>query len=245
VEGVLTGGLAINSLHLWLNDAGAGVSVNPECDYTNGVVIYDVTGTVSAQNDYVSIFACDSTLIPILANDEFSGTTFTILNAPRYGAAVQSGSGVKYVHNSSGSSHLPCEQTGNRTDTVHYRIESIVSSAEAYAVVRIYNPPVMTLEDACSARPKIVLSNSYEGFTYDWEYSPDGASGWQYLSTNTAAAEQNITLPGFYRVAIRYDNGKVYKLKQGIEVVVNRTATLPGGIVWYDLSFNTVNITWQ
>jgi hypothetical protein len=236
---------SINSLHLWLNDAGAGTSVNPECDYTNGVVIYDVTGTVAAQNDYVSIFACDSTVIPILANDEFSGTTFTILNTPKYGTAVQSGGGLRYTHNSSGSSHLPCEQTGNRTDTVHYKIESIVSFDSAYAIVKIYNPPVMTLEDACSTRPKIVLSNSYEGFTYDWEYSPDGASGWQFLAANTAAAALNITLPGFYRLSIRYDNGKIYRLKQGIKVAVNRTTILPGGTVWYDLSFNTVNITWQ
>jgi hypothetical protein len=104
----------------------------------------------------------------------------------------------------------------------------------------------MLLEDACSVKPKIVLSNSYDGFTYDWEYSPDGASGWTFLATDSGSTElKNITQAGFYRVTVNYDNDKTYQLTKGIEVVVNRTTHLPGGIVWYDMSFNTVTINWQ
>jgi hypothetical protein len=245
VTNVLAVTSSINSLHLWLNDSGNGTSANPECDYTNGVVVYDVTGTVNAQNDYASIFACEEIFIPILDNDEYSGTTFTVLNTPKYGTAVQSGGRLKYTHNASGSSGLPCKQTGNRIDTVHYRIESIVSHAEAYATVKIYNEPEMILENACSTSPKIVLSNSYEGFTYKWEYSPDGASGWQVLSTGSSSTELNSVQEGFYRITVSYDSGKTYQLKKGIRVVTNRTAVLPGGTVWYDMSFNPVNISWQ
>jgi hypothetical protein len=235
--------VSINSLHLWLNDSGNGTSANPECDYTNGVVVYDVTGTVNAQNDYASMFACGEVSIPILNNDEYSGTTFTVLNTPKYGTAVQSGGRLKYTSGKSGV--LPCEQTGNRIDTVHYRIESIVSHAEAYATVKIYSTPEMILENACSTSPKIVLSSSYEGFTYKWEYSPDGASGWQVLSTDSSSTELNSVQEGFYRITVSYDSGKTYQLKKGIEVVANRTAVLPGGTVWYDMSFNPVNISWQ
>jgi hypothetical protein len=245
INNVLALGSLINSLHLWLNDSGTGTSANPECDYTNGVVIYDVTGTVAAQNDYASVFVCNEVSIPILANDTYSGTTFEILNTPKYGTIVQSGGVLKYT-NDGGTSGLPCEQTGNRTDTIRYKIKSIVSEAEAYAIVKIYNEPAMILEDACSASPKIVLSNTYDGFTYDWEYSPDGASGWTFLATDSGSTElKNITQAGFYRFTINYDNGKTYQLPKGIEVVVNLTTQLPGGTVWYDLSFNTVTINWQ
>jgi hypothetical protein len=244
LESVLTIG-GLSTLHLWLNDSGNGTSANPECDYTNGVVIYDVTGDVAAQNDYASLFTCDAITIPILANDVFSGTTFTIMNTPKYGTAVQSGGALRYT-NDGGISGLPCEQTGNRIDTVHYKIESIiVSDAEAYAVVKIYSPPDMMLENACSANPKITLSASYDGFTYDWEYSPDGASGWQFVATDSESAELNFTGEGFYRVTINYDGNRTYRLKKGIKVSVNRTTQLPGGIVWYDTSFNTVTINWQ
>jgi hypothetical protein len=243
VENVLaTGGL--NSLHLWLNDKGDGTSINPECDYTNGVVIYDVTGDVSAENDYASIFACDAVSIPILKNDAYSGTTFTILNTPKYGTVVQSGGVLKYTNNASGTSGLPCEQSGNRTDTIHYKIESLVSPAEAYAVVKIYNPPDIILENACSTNPKFVLSNSYDGFSYDWEYSLDGASGWT-LVADDSGTELNNLKAGFYRVTINYENNKKYQLKTGVQVVEIRKTTLTGGIVWYNLSSNPVNINWQ
>jgi hypothetical protein len=239
----------LNTLHLWLNDNGGGTSVNPECDYTNGVVIYDVSGNISAQNDYASVFACESVAIPILANDEYSGTTFAILNTPKYGTAVQAGGGLTYT-SGSGTSGLSCALTGNRMDTVHYKIESIIASSsnsEAYAVVKIYNPPEMVLENDCSPNPKIALSNGYEGFTYDWEYSQDGASGWTFVSTGGDSMELNIagTTAGFYRLTINYEGGKKYQLKKGVEVSVIRTTQLPGGIVWYELSFNTVNINWQ
>jgi hypothetical protein len=238
--------VSINSLHLWLNDSGAGTSVNSECDYTNGVVVYDVTGTVNAQNDYASMFQCEEITIPILANDEYSGTTFNILNTPKYGTAVQTGGKLKYTHNSSGTSGLSCEQTGNRIDTIRYGIQSIISSAvEADVIVKIYSLPEMLLENACSANPKIVLNSSYEGFTYKWEYSPDGASGWQVVQENSGSTELNITQEGFYRVTVSYDNGKTHQLKKGLEVVADRKTLLPGGIVWYEMSFNTVDITWQ
>jgi hypothetical protein len=243
VENVL-GNSDLNSLHLWLNDSGNGTGVNPECDYTNGVVVYDVRGDVAAQNDYASLFTCEAITIPILANDVFSGTTFTIMNTPKYGAAVQSGGALRYT-NDGVSSGLSCEQTGNRIDTIHYKIGSIIDSASAYAVVKIYSPPDMMLENACSVSPKIALSSSYDGFTYDWEYSPDGASGWQFVATNSESTKLNFTGKGFYRVTINYDGNKTYRLKKGIEVTVNRTTQLPGGIVWYDTSFNTVNISWQ
>jgi hypothetical protein len=243
VENVLaTGGL--NTLHLWLNDEGGGASINPECDYTNGVVIYDITGDVSAENDYTSIFACEAISIPILANDEYFGTTFKILNTPKYGTVSQSGGILKYINNASGTSGLPCEQSGNRTDTVHYKIESLVSPAEAYAVVKIYSPPDIILKDACSANPKLVLSNSYDGFSYDWEHSLDGASGWT-LVADDGGTELNAVKAGFYRVTINYENNKKYQLKTGVEVVANRITQLSGGIVWYDLSSNSVNINWQ
>jgi hypothetical protein len=229
VENVTTSGL--NSLHLWLNDSGNGTNADPECDYTNGVVVYDVTGTVVALNDYASVFACEEVAIPILANDEYAGTTFTVLNTPKYGTVVQSGGGLKYA-NSGGT--LPCAQTGNQLDTVHYRIESVISYDEAYAVIKIYSLPEMMLENACSPNPKIVLSNGYEGFTYDWEYSQDGASGWTFVSMGGDSMELNIanTTAGFYRLTINYEGDKKYQLKQGVEVVTNRTTLLRGGIVW-------------
>jgi hypothetical protein len=239
----VTATTSIESLHLWLNDAGAGVSVNPECDYTNGVVVYDVTGDVAARNDYASIFVCDEIIVPILGNDEFVGTTFTILNTPKYGTAAPSGKQLRYT-SGGGTSLLPCEQTGNRIDTVHYQIASLFSSDEAYAVVKIYNPPEIILENACSANPKLVLSNSYEGFSYDWEYSLDGASGWTLVADN-GGTELNGVKAGFYRVTINYDNDKTYQVKTGVKIVVNRITQLPGGIVWYDMSSNSVNINWQ
>jgi hypothetical protein len=250
VENVLNGGLNINSLHLWLNDNRQGESVNAECDETNGVVIYDVTSNLSTQDDYASIFTCEATTIPILANDTYAGTTYTITKDPKYGTATPLLGGLlAYDNTSGGTSVLSCEQTGNRTDTIRYKIESIVSSEsaiEAEVIIKIYNKPVMLLEDACSARPKIVLSNSYDGFTYKWEYSPDGASGWENVTpANNRATKLNITEAGFYRLSINYDNGKTHRLQQGIEVTANRKAQLPGGVVWYDLSYNTVNILWQ
>jgi hypothetical protein len=243
VENVLKIG-DLSTLHLWLNDSGNGTSANPECDYTNGVVVYDVRGDVAAQNDYASLFTCETINIPILANDVFSGTTFTIMNTPKYGTVVQTGGALRYT-NGVGTSNLPCEQTGNRIDTVHYKIGSILDSASAYAVVKIYSPPDMTLENACSVNPKIALSSNYDGFTYDWEYSPDGASGWQFVATDSESTKLNFIGEGFYRVTINYDGNRTYRLKKGVEVTVNRTTQLPGGIVWYDLSFNTVNISWQ
>jgi hypothetical protein len=243
VENVLaTGGL--NTLHLWLNDEGGGASVNPECDYTNGVVIYDITGDVAAENDYASIFECDAVSIPILANDDYSGTTFKILNTPKYGTVSQSGGVLKYTNNASGTSGLPCEQSGNRTDTIRYKIESLVSPAEAYAVVKIYNPPDMILENACSINPKLVLNNSYDGFSYDWEHSLDGASGWT-LVADDGGTELNNVKAGFYRVTINYDNNRKYQLKTGVKVVEKLKTTLPGEIVWYEMSSNSININWQ
>jgi hypothetical protein len=240
----------LSSLHLWLNDDGGGTNVNPECDYTNGMVIYDVSSNISAENDYASVFACDAVAIPILANDEYTGTTFTILNTPKYGSVFQSGGGLAYVSNNSGTSGLNCEQTGNRTEIIRYKIESILASAsnaEAYAEIKIYSPPEILLVNACSPNPKITLSNDYDGFTYDWEYSPDGASGWQFVATDSDSMELNIaaTTAGFYRLTITYDGGKKYRLKKGVEVTTNRTTLLPGGIVWFELSFNPVNINWQ
>jgi hypothetical protein len=244
VENVLTGGLSINSLHLWLNDKGEGKSVNPECDYTNGVVVYDVTGTLSAQNDYASIFVCNETNIPILANDTYAGTTFSIINTPKYGTVTQSGGALRYAN--SGGSGLTCAQTGNRIDTVRYKIESIVSSAEANVIVKIYDKPKMILTDSCSTNPKIVLSHSYDGFTYKWERSSDGATGWESITTvDNSATKLSITQGGFYRLTINYDNGKTHQLQTGIEVIVKRKTTLPGGIVWYEFESNPVNITWQ
>ncbi|MDR1525535.1 MAG: VCBS repeat-containing protein, partial [Tannerella sp.] len=189
---------AINLLYLSINDSGNGKNVNPECDSINGLIIFDIKGIVSAQDDYASIFVCDETYIPILDNDEYAGTTFSIMNIPKYGTAAPSGSLLKYSH--AGASGLTCEQTGNRTDTIRYKIESIVSSAEADVIIKIYNTPGMMLEDSCSVNPKIALSNSYDGFTYQWEHSSDGASGWKVLSADNSATKLNITEAGFYRV---------------------------------------------
>jgi hypothetical protein len=244
VENVLAIGSSINSLHLWLNDNGGGTGVNPECDYTNGVVIYDITGALTARDDYASMFECDEITVPILANDEYAGTTFDIMNAPKYGVATRLGGVLRYS-GGGGASGLPCEQTGNRIDTVRYKIASIISSAEAHAVVKIYGRPEMILEDACSTNPKIVLSSSYDGFTYKWEYSPDGASGWTDVTANSSATKLNITQAGFYRLTISYDGGKTYQLQKGVETTLNRVTQMPGGIIMYDFSFNTVNITWQ
>jgi hypothetical protein len=244
VNNVLDVGLDIRSLHLWLNDNGGGKSINPECDSINGVVIYDVTGDVEAKDDYASIFVCGEAYIPILDNDEYAGTTFTILNSPvpKYGTVTQLPGGLLHYDHNGGT----CEQTGNRTDTIRYGIQSIISSAvEANVIVKIYNKPGMMLEDSCSVNPKIVLSNSYDGFTYEWEHSSDGASGWEVIPADNSATKLGITQVGFYRVTIYYDNGKTHRLDEGLEVVANKTVQLPGGITWYELSSDTVNITWQ
>jgi hypothetical protein len=244
VNNVLDVGLDIRSLHLWLNDNGGGKSINPECDSINGVVIYDVTGDVEAKDDYASIFVCGETYIPILDNDIYAGTTFTILNtpAPKYGTVTQLPGGLLHYDHNGGT----CEQTGNRTDTIRYGIQSIISSAvEANVIVKIYNKPEMMLEDSCSVNPKIALSNSYDGFTYQWEHSSDGASGWEVIPADNSATKLNITEAGFYRVTILYDNGKTHQLRKGLKVTANKTVQLPGGITWYEFSSNTVNITWQ
>jgi hypothetical protein len=249
VKDVLESSLNINSLHLWLNDNQQGKSVNAECDYTNGVVIYDVSSNIATQDDYAALFTCEATTIPILANDTYAGTSYTITTAPKDGTATPPVGGVLAYTNDGGVSSQPCGDTGNRTDTIRYKIQSIVSAAsaiEADVVIKIYNKPEMLLEDACSANPKIALSNSYDGFTYKWEYSLDGASGWENVTpANNRSTKLNITRAGFYRLTIYYDNGKTHQLQQGIEVIANRTLQLPGGIVWYEFESNPVDIIWQ
>jgi hypothetical protein len=239
VENVTTN-TSVNSLHLWLNDQGEGKVVNPECDTINGSVSFHVTGIVTAQDDYASVFVCEETNIDILDNDEYAGTTFSILKPPKYGTTDQAGGHL--IYKNIDALGLSC--TGNRIDTIRYKIESILMSDEADVIVKIYNKPEMILEDSCSVNPKIVLSNSYDGFTYEWGYSLNGETGWEVIPDNNAT-KLSITKGGFYRVTITYDNGKTHQLQKGIQVTANKTVQLPGGITWYEFSSNTVNITWQ
>jgi hypothetical protein len=242
VDGVVNSS-DINSLHLWINDKGGGTSVNAECNEDDDEVSYDITGAVRALNDYASVFACEATDIPILANDEYAGTTFEITGAPKYGSANQfSGGQLRYD-----TYGVSCEQSSNHIDTMRYKIESILWSAEASVFVKIYSKPDMMLEDSCSVNPKIALSNSYDGFTYKWEYSPDDISEWEDVTpADNHATKLNITKTktGLYRLTILYDNGKTHQMQKGLKVTANKTVQLPGGITWYEFSSTTTDITW-
>jgi uncharacterized repeat protein (TIGR01451 family) len=189
----------------------------------------------SIKNSYATIFTCEETDI-LIFDEDYCNTTFTVINTPKYGIATPQSGGILKYGSDGGSSSLPCEQTGNRVDTVRY---SILPSIETDVVVRIYNKPEMMLEDSCSVNPKIALSNSYDGFTYQWEHLPDGASDWEDVTpADNSATKLDITQAGLYRVTVYYDNGKMHRLDDGLKVTANKTVQLPGGITWYEFSSN-------
>ena len=110
--------------------------------------------------------------------------------------------------------------------------------------VRILNIPEMALTDICSTNPYIALNNTYTDNTYTWEYSVDGTGSWQPELTTTTETKLNVNKEGFYRLSINHNGMPAYNVSQGIQVILNRKVTLPGGILWYDMSYNLVTINW-
>ena len=235
-----------NTLILSVNDKGGEVNASPECDYSNGTESLDMSDLVRAENDYATVFECGEITIPILANDHFTGSTFVITDNPELGTATPSGSNIKYEN--TGGLSLSCDQTGNMTDTITYKISSVTSSSTAKVFVRILKSPGMILEDACSVNPHIVLANTYADMEYTWEYSTDGtgtgAGAWQTVVANTSETSLNINKEGFYRVTVSHSSVPTCNVSKGIHVTLNRKLTLPGNVLWYDMSYSIVTITW-
>ena len=197
-----------------------------------------------AYDDYVTIFACDSAIIDVMANDSISaGSYFSIKNTPSYGTASKTGLLVKYVN--TGGALGDCFLSGGLVDTVKYEVCSSngLKCSEANVIIRLLRSPGMVLENACSSKPRIVIDYQYLDATYDWYHSPDNGATWSPELTGTKQPSLNITKEGIYKVKIHYD-GKSYEISKGLEIYFNRKITLPGGVLWYDSGSNATNVSW-
>ncbi|MDR2562365.1 MAG: GEVED domain-containing protein [Prevotellaceae bacterium] len=194
-------------------------------------------------NDYYSIMTCGSETIDILSNDEIpTGATVSVSKTPKYGSASIAGNNL--IYNNSGGSGLTCSLSGGRRDTIKYRVCNSTNTVcrEASVIINLLRRPEFALRDSCSRRPYIVLTFHYPGATYDWFYSDDDGLNWTSEAT-ASGTKLYITKGGLYRVRVNY-KGNSYELTNGLKVILNRKATISGGLIWYEMSSVQAAVTW-
>jgi hypothetical protein len=222
-----------DKLIILLNDAGNGASDQTVCSIS--MRDYELTPDVSvpiARNDRISVIACNSKTVNVLANDINTGgiSTLYITKNGALGTAASASPNITYsMVGASG-----CDAHGGKCDTIIYTICAGVNCSSARLLVDILRRPSIVLRDSCSHEPYLTFDYRYPAAEYKWYVSQNGSS-WTQV-TGSPHMTLYVTATAWYKVRITY-NGETVETTP-VRFIVNRKHRLPpaGNLMWYDTS---------
>ena len=221
--------IATSALHIEVNDNGTAY-VQTECDdhSNNGRAVF-LSSMFEARNDSMTVFACGSNSINVLANDlNTAGTTASIVTPGSYGAIVQI-AGNMFTYNCAISN---CATLGGKRDVVSYQLTKGVNTSTANIFIDILPAPDIVLRDSCSRHPYLHVVNEYPGATYQWSRSATGAVGTWAAIGGATDSRLYVTDDAWYKAEITYKSATGESTK--LHFIIINKRKLPGGAVWYE-----------
>ena len=219
--------ITASSLYIEVNDDGA-VHPQTECDYSGNSILMPFASMLIARNDYMTIFACGTNTIDILANDlNAFGATASIVSGGKYGST----STVVLSYFTYDHALSDCADHAGKRDTAVYKISNGTVSSSAYIFIDILHAPDIVLVDSCSLHPYLAVTHEYLGATYRWYRSTNGVNGWSEIPGQTES-RLYVTDNDYYRVEVTF-KGAVGE-SSALRFIVVKKRKLSGNIIWYE-----------
>ena len=186
----------------------------------------EILSLPEAIDDRVSVFACHSKTVNVLANDyNVGGGNLTIDRNGKRGDAQVSGTDVIYNHNAAG-----CATHGGKHDTVKYSICTANGCDTAKLIVDILRLPSIKLMDSCSRSPYLTIDYQYPNAQHQWYRSPTGGDGTWTEMDSSLRLKVPVTEDAWYKVEITHAGETVV---DKVHFVVHRKSKLQGNTFWY------------
>ena len=226
--------LSSANLLVVLNDDGAQYPQD-ECKYQNNELPISFASIPRARNDRITVFACGSKTVDVLANDlGFGSATPLVVQDGKLGTATVQGTSLVYANDKNVDGG--CMAHGGRRDTVVYRVCAPSGNcADGSLFVEILHKPSILLLDSCSHRPCLTLNYQYAETAYTWYSSSDGFT-WAVIA---GSQQRNIcpTTDAWFKCEINH-NGESFETTPAHFVVRRKVRLPPGNVWWYDTYLN-------